>query len=105
MYKTPEFHGTKAVCPAQNLSDSEVKTIQETAKKVYRLLGAADYARVDMRLKDGVAYVLELNPNPDIASDVPEDTGFTRSAKAHGWEYSYLIQQIIGYALKRWRVN
>ena len=42
------------------------------------------------RLKDGVPYVLELNPNPDIASDVPEDTGFTRSAKAHGWEYSYL---------------
>lgn len=105
MYKTAEFHGTKAVCPAQNLSDSEVKTIQDTAKKVYRLLGAADYARVDMRLKDGVAYVLELNPNPDIASDVPEDTGFTRSAKAHGWEYSYLIQQIIGYALKRWNVN
>jgi hypothetical protein len=48
--------------------------------------------------------VLELNPNPDIASDVPEDTGFTRSAKAHGWEYSYLIQQIIKYALKRWKV-
>ena len=105
MYKTPEFHGTKAVCPAQNLSDKEIKIIQETAKKVYRLLGAADYARVDMRLKDGVPYVLELNPNPDIASDVPEDTGFTRSAKAYGWEYSYLIQRIIGYALKRWEVN
>ncbi len=105
MYKTVEFANTKAVCPAQNLSDAEVKTIQETAKKVYRLLGAADYARVDMRLKDGVAYVLELNPNPDIASDVPEDTGFTRSAKAHGWEYSYLIQQVIKFALKRWGVT
>ena len=104
MYKTVEFAKTKAVCPAQNLTDNEVKTIQETAKKVYRLLGAADYARVDMRFKDGVAYVLELNPNPDIASDVPEDTGFTRSAKAYGWEYSHLIQQIIKYALKRWGV-
>ena len=104
MYKTVEFANTKAVCPAQNLTGKEVKTIQETAKKVYRLLGAADYARVDMRLKDGIAYVLELNPNPDIASDVPEDTGFTRSAKAHGWEYSYLIQQVIGFALKRWKV-
>jgi D-alanine-D-alanine ligase len=105
MYKTVEFENTKAVCPAQNLNEKEVKVIQETAKRVYRLLGAADYARVDMRLRDGVAYVLELNPNPDIASDVPEDTGFTRSAKAHGWEYSYLIQQIIGFALKRWGVN
>jgi len=58
-----------------------------------------------MRLKDGQPYVLELNPNPDIASDVPEDTGFTRSAKAHGWEYDYLIQQIINFALKRWKVS
>jgi len=105
MYKTAEFAGTKAVCPAENLSDREVKVIQDTAKKVYRLLGASDYARVDMRLKDGTPYVLELNPNPDIASDVPEDTGFTRSAKAYGWEYSFLIQQIIKFALKRWNVN
>lgn len=105
MYKTVEFECTKAVCPAQNLTKSEVRTIQETAKQVYRLLGAADYARVDMRFKDGIPYVLELNPNPDIASDVPEDTGFTRSAKAHGWEYEYLIQQIICYALKRWGVT
>ena len=105
MYKTVEFANTKAVCPAQNLTKQEETTIIETAKKVYRLLGAADYARVDMRVKNGIPYVLELNPNPDIASDVPEDTGFTRSAKAHGWEYSYLIQQIIGFALKRWGVS
>ncbi|MCX7877626.1 MAG: ATP-grasp domain-containing protein [Ignavibacteria bacterium] len=104
MYKTVEFTKTKAVCPAENLSETDIKIITDTAKKVYRLLGACDYARVDMRYKDGVPYVLELNPNPDIASDVPEDTGFTRSAKAFGWEYSYLIQQIIKFALKRWGV-
>lgn len=105
MYKTVEFEKTKAVCPAQNLSDKDIEVIQETAKKVYRILGATDYARVDMRFKDGVPYVLELNPNPDIASDVPEDTGFTRSAKAHGWEYPFLIQQIIKFSLKRWGVH
>jgi D-alanine-D-alanine ligase len=105
MFKTVEFNRTKAVCPAQNLKAKEVRIIQETAKKVYRLLGAADYARVDMRFRNGVPYVLELNPNPDIASDVPEDTGFTRSAKAYGWEYEYLIQQIIKFALKRWNVK
>jgi D-alanine-D-alanine ligase len=104
MYKTIEFAGTKAICPAENLSVSDINIIQDTAKKVYRLLGASDYARVDMRFKNGIPYVLELNPNPDIASDVPEDTGFTRSAKAHGWEYTYLIQQIIRFALKRWGV-
>ncbi|MCI0716241.1 MAG: ATP-grasp domain-containing protein [Chlorobi bacterium] len=104
MYKTVEFENSTAFCPAPNLTDDEVRIIQETAKKVYRLLGASDYARVDMRFKNGIPYVLELNPNPDIASDAPEDTGFTRSAKAYGWEYGYLIQQIIRYALKRWNV-
>src|SRR4030095_8852040 len=49
MYKTVEFANTKAVCPAENLTKSEITIIQETAKKVYRILGAADYARVDMR--------------------------------------------------------
>jgi len=105
MYKTVEFAGTKAVCPAKNISPELEERIKETAKKVYRIIGASDYARVDFRVKDNVPYVLEMNPNPDIASDVPEDTGFTRSAKAHGWEYSYLIQQIIGFALKRWGVK
>ncbi len=105
MYKTVEFAGTKAVCPSENLTEADIKIIQETAKKVYHLLGASDYARVDMRFKNGIPYVLELNPNPDIASDVPEDTGFTRSAKAHGWEYPYLIQQIISFSLKRWGVK
>ncbi len=104
MYKTIEFAGTKAVCPAENLTDADIRIIQDTAKKVYRLLGASDYARVDMRFKNGIPYVLELNPNPDIASDAPEDTGFTRSAKAYGWEYPYLIQQIIKFSLKRWKV-
>ena len=104
MYKTKEFAGTKAICPAENLSEKDVSLIHETAKRVYRLLGASDYARVDMRFKNGIPYVLELNPNPDIASDVPEDTGFTRSAKAYGWEYTYLIQQIIKYSLNRWGV-
>lgn len=104
MYKTIEFTKTKAVCPAKNLDEEDIRIISDTAKKVYRLLGACDYARVDMRYKNGIPYVLELNPNPDIASDVPEDTGFTRSAKAYGWEYSYLIQQIIKFALKRWGV-
>jgi D-alanine-D-alanine ligase len=104
MSKTVEYECTKAVCPAEDLTKSEIDNIQETAKRVYRLLGACDYARVDMRFKNGIPYVLELNPNPDISSDVPEDTGFTRSAKAHGWDYDFLIQQIINFALKRWNI-
>lgn len=105
MYKTVEFSGTKAVCPAKNMSPELEKLIQDTAKKVYRIVGASDYARVDFRVKDNVPYVLELNPNPDIASDVDEDTGFTRSGKAYGWSYETLIQNIINFASERWGIK
>ncbi|MBK6773033.1 MAG: ATP-grasp domain-containing protein [Ignavibacteria bacterium] len=105
MYKTVEFAGTKAVCPAKNLSSELEKTIKETAKKVYRIIGASDYARVDFRVKDNIPYVLEMNPNPDISSDVDEDTGFTRSGKAYGWSYEELIQNIIKFAVERWNIG
>lgn len=105
MYKTVEFTCTKAVCPAKDISPELEKTIQQTAKKVYRIVGASDYARVDFRVKGNVPYVLELNPNPDIASDVDEDTGFTRSGKAYGWTYETLIQNIINYSAERWGIK
>ncbi len=105
MYKTIEFAGTKAVCPAQNISPELEEKIKDTARKVYALIGANDYARVDFRVKDNIPYVLELNPNPDIASDVDEDTGFTRSGKAYGWTYPQLIQNIISFASERWNIT
>jgi len=105
MYKTVEFAGTKAVCPAKDISHELEETIKNTARRVYSIIGASDYARVDFRVKDNVPYVLELNPNPDIASDVDEDTGFTRSGKAYGWTYEQLIQNIIGFASRRWGIS
>jgi D-alanine-D-alanine ligase len=105
MYKTVEFAGTKAVCPAKNISPELEETIRNTARRVYSIIGASDYARVDFRVRDNVPYVLELNPNPDIASDVDEDTGFTRSGKAHGWSYEELIQNIINFASQRWGIK
>ena len=104
MYKTVEFAGTKAVCPAKDISEELEETIKNTARRVYSIIGASDYARVDFRVKDNVPYVLELNPNPDIASDVDSDTGFTRSGKAYGWTYEQLIQNIIGFASARWGI-
>jgi D-alanine-D-alanine ligase len=105
MYKTVEFKGTKAVCPAKNISEELETLIKQTARRVYAIIGASDYARVDFRVKNNVPYVLELNPNPDIASDVDEDTGFTRSGKAYGWSYETLIQNIINFASERWGIN
>ena len=52
--------------------------LADTSKEIYRLLGMSGYARLDYRMnEDGDAYLLEANPNPQIAKD--ED--FALSAK------------------------
>jgi D-alanine-D-alanine ligase len=64
------------------------------SKEIYRLLGMSGYARLDYRVTDdGDAYLLEANPNPQIAKD--ED--FALSAKHVGIEYPELIEQLIQF--------
>ena len=73
--------------------------IQHLAKRVYRVLGLNGYARVDMRMDaGGNLYVLEANPNPQIA--YRED--FADSAEHAGYQYHELLQELLSVGL-RWR--
>ena len=66
------------------------------SKQIYRLLGMSGYARLDYRVtEDDEAYLLEANPNPQIAKD--ED--FALSAKHVGIEYPELIEQLIQFGI------
>ncbi len=94
--KSKEYKNTKPVCPAK-LPPQLEKTVKKTALNAYRLLGCRDYARVDMRLKDDVPYVVEVNANPDISLDA----GFARSLKVAGIRYERFIGEIISYAVQR----
>ncbi len=83
----------------KNVPDGAVERIQHLCKRVYRSLDLSGYARVDLRLdKDGNIYVLEANPNPQIA----EVEDFAESAKQAGMPYKQLLQQIITLGLQ-WR--
>ncbi|MFA4835598.1 MAG: ATP-grasp domain-containing protein [Dehalococcoidia bacterium] len=90
------FDHTTPVCPAQ--IDKELWShVSETSLAAYRLLGCRGYARVDMRVDAmGKAYVLEVNPNPDITPI----SGATRQARAAGMTYSQFIDRIISLALE-----
>ncbi len=73
-----------------------VERIQHLSKRVYRSLDLSGYARIDLRLdKDGKLYVLEANPNPQIA----EGEDFAESAKQAGVPYKQLLQQILSLGL------
>jgi D-alanine-D-alanine ligase len=67
------------------------------SKDIYRLLGMSGYARLDYRVtEDEDAYLLEANPNPQIAKD--ED--FALSAKHAGVSYPELIEQLMQFGIK-----
>jgi D-alanine-D-alanine ligase len=82
---------------AKGLSDSTVTQIQNICRRVYRTLELSGYARIDLRLDaEGKLYVLEANPNPQIADD--ED--FADAAKHTGMTYRALIQRLVNLALE-----
>ena len=85
--------------PAQNLSDAENEKILNICRRAYRALELSGYARIDLRLDEaGDAWVLEANPNPQIARG--ED--FAASAEKAGISYEALLQRIVNLGL-RWQ--
>ena len=84
---------------AKNLPAGKAEQIQHLAKRVYRALGLSGYARIDLRMDaEGGLYVLEANPNPQIARN--ED--FADSAESAGYAYEDLLQELLNAGL-RWR--
>jgi D-alanine-D-alanine ligase len=83
---------------AARLDASASAHIQRMAKRAYRALDLNGYARIDLRLDEqGRAYVLEANPNPNLAYG--ED--FAESAEVYGLSYEKLLERIITLGL-RW---
>lgn len=82
-----------------NLTSELEKKIIKTTLKTYKVLNISGYARLDLRVtSNGTVYVIEVNPNPDLAFD----DEFARSAEHFGISYSDLLERIIKLG-KSWR--
>jgi D-alanine-D-alanine ligase len=81
--------------PAE-LSEELQRKLISLSKRIYRHLNLSGYARMDYRLSnDGQFYLLEANPNPQIARN--ED--FADSAAHSGLSYCQLLQKILTLGL------
>lgn len=96
--KYQERHGIK--WKRADVDEAFEAKIAKLSKRIYRRLHLSGYARLDYRVNaDGQCYLLEANPNPNIA----QNDEFATSAKAIGLEYGPLIDKIlqVGLRLKR----
>ncbi len=88
-----EALGTPGVCPADLAPDVQDR-VEAAAVLAYQELGVRGFARVDMRLRDEIPYLLEVNIHPDLAPDA----GFFRSARAAGHSYASMLLYILRLA-------
>lgn len=81
---------------ARDLPEGLDAALEKLSKRIYRTLEMSGYARMDFRLReDGKIFVLEANPNPNLAYG--ED--FAESAETSGVNYEELLQRILNLGL------
>ncbi len=79
------------------LTQDEHARLEQLALATYGACGCRDYARLDIRLRDGAFYVLDVNPNPDISAD----TSTALAAEAAGYSYGALLSRLADFAARR----
>lgn len=96
--ETEAYKVTKSA-PAEDLEESQIKRLSDTALSAYQALKLRDYGRIDMRLnKKGEVFVIEANPNPWLASTAE----FAMASKKAGRSYTQLIAEIVDLARARY---
>lgn len=92
------FENIPARVPAQ-LTPKEERIIRKAAEGSFRAIGLRDLGRVDIRFKDGIPYVIDVNELPDLSPDA----GFWNCARAAGLTYPQMAERILLTGLKRER--
>jgi D-alanine-D-alanine ligase len=93
----PAYHKVHTFCPAR-IERRVEQLAKAKALAAYSITSCRDYARIDMRLgDDGIPYVLEVNPNPDLT----EGVSFMESAEKAGFGFSATLRRIVEFALQR----
>ena len=79
------------------LTPAEYARLEKTAIAAYRALDCRDYARLDIRLRDGIFYVLDINPNADLSSD----SSTACAAEVAGYSFGAMGSHLVNLAALR----
>ena len=96
---TPEskaYQKIKTFVPAR-LNGDEMAKLEEVSKAAYLALGCRDYGRIDVRTRDGIFYVLDVNPNADISADA----SVALAAGKAGYCYGKLGSRVLEFSARR----
>lgn len=74
------------------------KNIEKIAIDAFKSLGLRDYARVDIRLRDGQPYVIEINSLPGLDKN---NSDICKMAYSADIKYDQLIKEIVDMGLSR----
>lgn len=91
-----DYESIESRIPAA-LAAGQMEALRRTSIETYRCIGCRDYARIDLRLRDDLFYVLDVNPNPDFSPD----TSLAYAAEAAGMSYGAFAGLLVGLASER----
>lgn len=79
------------------LDRTDLQRLNRLCQRTYRVTSCRDFARIDLRERDGVFYVLDVNPNADLSPD----TSLRYAAEHAGWSYGAVGSRLVGFAAER----
>jgi D-alanine-D-alanine ligase len=94
------YQDIKTVLPAPLTAD-ELRDVEHACKAAYAVTGCRDYARIDLRIRDGLVYILDVNPNCDISPD----TSTISAAEYAGYSYGEFGGHIVRMAEQRYNAR
>ncbi len=90
------YTGISSLLPAP-LTPEQHRALERLSLDTYRVIGCRDYARLDVRLRDGAFYVLDVNPNADLDSEA----SIACAAELQGFSYADMMTRLVRLAATR----
>jgi D-alanine-D-alanine ligase len=90
------YEGIQTILPSA-LSGEQLEQLEGVSRAAYTAIGCRDYGRIDVRMRDGTFYVLDVNPNADISVDA----SLACAAEVAGFSYGEFGSRIVRLAARR----